>query len=36
MLFADGSVHAIPYAIDPLVFSYLGNIADGQVINADY
>jgi prepilin-type N-terminal cleavage/methylation domain-containing protein/prepilin-type processing-associated H-X9-DG protein len=36
MVFADGSVHALSYSIDPHIFSYLGNIADGQVINADY
>jgi prepilin-type N-terminal cleavage/methylation domain-containing protein/prepilin-type processing-associated H-X9-DG protein len=33
-VFADGSVHSISYAIDPLLFSYLGNKSDGQVINA--
>jgi prepilin-type N-terminal cleavage/methylation domain-containing protein/prepilin-type processing-associated H-X9-DG protein len=32
-VFADGSVHFIPYAIDPKVFSYLGNRSDGQVID---
>ena len=32
---ADGSVRSISYAIDVTVFSYLGNIADGQVINSD-
>jgi prepilin-type N-terminal cleavage/methylation domain-containing protein/prepilin-type processing-associated H-X9-DG protein len=36
MAFADGSVHAISYSIDPLVFSYLGHIADGQVVNPDW
>jgi prepilin-type N-terminal cleavage/methylation domain-containing protein len=30
-VFADGSVHTIPYAIDPRTFSLLGNISDGQV-----
>jgi prepilin-type processing-associated H-X9-DG protein len=36
-VFADGSVRPISYLIDPLVFSYLGNKSDGQVINAsDY
>jgi prepilin-type N-terminal cleavage/methylation domain-containing protein/prepilin-type processing-associated H-X9-DG protein len=33
VLFADGSVRSISYSIDPLVFSYLGNISDGQVID---
>ena len=33
-VFADGSVHSIPYSIDPTVFSYLGNESDGQAINA--
>ena len=32
-VFADGSVHWISYTIDPTVFSYLGNINDGQVIS---
>jgi prepilin-type N-terminal cleavage/methylation domain-containing protein/prepilin-type processing-associated H-X9-DG protein len=32
-LFADGSVHAISYSIDPTLFSYLGNESDGQVID---
>jgi prepilin-type N-terminal cleavage/methylation domain-containing protein/prepilin-type processing-associated H-X9-DG protein len=31
-VFADGSVRAISYAIDPLIFSYMGNMSDGQVI----
>jgi prepilin-type processing-associated H-X9-DG protein/prepilin-type N-terminal cleavage/methylation domain-containing protein len=31
-LFADGSVRPISYTIDPVIFSYLGNKADGQVI----
>jgi prepilin-type N-terminal cleavage/methylation domain-containing protein len=30
-VFADGSVHPISYRIDPLTFSLLGNISDGQV-----
>jgi prepilin-type processing-associated H-X9-DG protein len=34
VLFADGSVHSVVYTIDPLVFSCLGNIADGQAIQA--
>jgi prepilin-type N-terminal cleavage/methylation domain-containing protein/prepilin-type processing-associated H-X9-DG protein len=33
-VFADGSVHSIPYSIDPYTFSYLGNKSDGQVLNA--
>jgi prepilin-type N-terminal cleavage/methylation domain-containing protein len=32
-VFADGSVHAISYAIDPTLFSYLGNISDGQAVS---
>ena len=31
---ADGSVHGISYGIDPTVFGYLGDKADGQVIDA--
>jgi prepilin-type N-terminal cleavage/methylation domain-containing protein/prepilin-type processing-associated H-X9-DG protein len=31
-LFVDGSVQTLSYGINPLVFSYLGNINDGQVI----
>jgi prepilin-type N-terminal cleavage/methylation domain-containing protein/prepilin-type processing-associated H-X9-DG protein len=31
-VFADGSVRGISYAIDPVIFSYLGNRSDGQVI----
>jgi prepilin-type N-terminal cleavage/methylation domain-containing protein/prepilin-type processing-associated H-X9-DG protein len=34
-VFADGSVHSISYAIDPLLFSYLGNKSDGQVISTN-
>jgi prepilin-type processing-associated H-X9-DG protein len=30
---ADGSVRALGYAIDPVAFSYLGNIADGQPLS---
>jgi prepilin-type processing-associated H-X9-DG protein len=33
VVFADGSVRPISYSIDPAVFSYLGNISDGMVIN---
>ena len=33
-VFADGSVRPISYAIDPLLFSYLGNKSDGQAINS--
>jgi prepilin-type N-terminal cleavage/methylation domain-containing protein len=33
MVFADGSVHSISYSIDPLTFSYLGSISDGQVVD---
>jgi prepilin-type N-terminal cleavage/methylation domain-containing protein/prepilin-type processing-associated H-X9-DG protein len=36
-VFADGSVHSISYSINPMVFSYLGNRSDGQVISgSDY
>lgn len=36
-VFADGSVRPISYSIDPIVFSLLGHVSDGQVINAsDY
>jgi prepilin-type N-terminal cleavage/methylation domain-containing protein len=34
-VFGDGSVHGIPYDINPTIFRYLGNIADGQVIPGD-
>ena len=33
-VFADDSVHSISYSIDPTVFSYLGNIADGNTLPA--
>jgi prepilin-type N-terminal cleavage/methylation domain-containing protein/prepilin-type processing-associated H-X9-DG protein len=33
--FADGSVHFLHYSIDPIMFSYLGNKSDGQVISGD-
>ncbi len=35
VVFADGSVRSVKFSIDPTLFSYLGNMADGQVI-ADY
>jgi len=35
-VFADGSIHFIPYSIDPTVFRYLGNRSDGQAIHLDY
>jgi prepilin-type N-terminal cleavage/methylation domain-containing protein/prepilin-type processing-associated H-X9-DG protein len=34
-VFADGSVHFIPYAIDPTTFRYLGNKSDGQAVSSD-
>jgi prepilin-type N-terminal cleavage/methylation domain-containing protein/prepilin-type processing-associated H-X9-DG protein len=34
-VFADGSVRPISYSINEVVFSYLGNKSDGQVINLD-
>jgi prepilin-type N-terminal cleavage/methylation domain-containing protein/prepilin-type processing-associated H-X9-DG protein len=34
IVFADGSVHLLSYAIDPITFSWLGNKSDGQAINA--
>jgi prepilin-type N-terminal cleavage/methylation domain-containing protein len=34
-VYADGSVHFLSYAIDPTVFSYLGNKADGQSLGGD-
>jgi prepilin-type N-terminal cleavage/methylation domain-containing protein/prepilin-type processing-associated H-X9-DG protein len=33
-VFADGSVHTIPYSIDRIVFQNLGNKSDGQVISS--
>jgi prepilin-type N-terminal cleavage/methylation domain-containing protein/prepilin-type processing-associated H-X9-DG protein len=33
VVFADGSVRSLLYTIDPVVFSYLGNKADGQPVN---
>jgi len=35
-VFADGSVRTIPYAINPVIFSYLGDRSDGQVIPGDF
>jgi prepilin-type N-terminal cleavage/methylation domain-containing protein len=35
-VFADGSLHFIPYAIDATVFRYLGNKSDGQAITIDF
>jgi hypothetical protein len=32
MLFCDGSVHQIPYDIDPLVHSYLASRLDGNSV----
>lgn len=34
-VFADGSVRPISYSVSPAVFANLGNVADGQVVNAD-
>ena len=33
-VFADGSVHTLSANIDPQVFQYLGNRADGELISA--
>ena len=35
MVFCDGSVHMIDYAIDPAVHSHLANRADGQSIDSN-
>ena len=36
-VFADGSVRAISYSIDPTIFRHLGDKSDGQVIDgSDY
>jgi prepilin-type processing-associated H-X9-DG protein len=35
VVFADGSVRSISYSINPTVFSYLGNKADGKVIDGN-
>jgi prepilin-type N-terminal cleavage/methylation domain-containing protein len=34
VVFADGSIHSLSYAISPTTFSYLGNKSDGQVVNS--
>jgi prepilin-type N-terminal cleavage/methylation domain-containing protein/prepilin-type processing-associated H-X9-DG protein len=34
-LFADGSVRAIAYTIDPVLFGYIGNKSDGQAVSFD-
>jgi prepilin-type N-terminal cleavage/methylation domain-containing protein/prepilin-type processing-associated H-X9-DG protein len=34
-VFADGSVRPVSYSIDRIIFSYLGNKADGQIIPED-
>jgi prepilin-type N-terminal cleavage/methylation domain-containing protein len=31
-VFADGSVHALPVSIDPVILGYLANISDGSAI----
>jgi prepilin-type processing-associated H-X9-DG protein len=33
-VFADGSVHTLSSSIDPQVFQYLGNRADGELVSA--
>ncbi len=33
-VFCDGSVHTISYTIDSVVYSYLGNRKDGEIIDA--
>jgi prepilin-type N-terminal cleavage/methylation domain-containing protein len=35
-VFADGSVHAIGYTINPTVFQYLGQKDDGHAVPADF
>jgi prepilin-type N-terminal cleavage/methylation domain-containing protein/prepilin-type processing-associated H-X9-DG protein len=35
-VFADGSVHHIPYSVSPGVFNALGHASDGTVINIDF
>jgi prepilin-type N-terminal cleavage/methylation domain-containing protein/prepilin-type processing-associated H-X9-DG protein len=34
-VFADGSVHTIPYGLDPDIFYRLGDISDGEVVDLD-
>jgi prepilin-type processing-associated H-X9-DG protein len=36
VLFADGSVRALFYRIDPTIFSYLGNMDDGQDVSGAF
>jgi hypothetical protein len=33
-VFADGSVHHLVFTIDPVVFSNLGNISDGNIMTS--
>ena len=33
-VFADDSVHSVSYSIDPTIWNYLGNIADGNTLTA--
>jgi prepilin-type N-terminal cleavage/methylation domain-containing protein/prepilin-type processing-associated H-X9-DG protein len=35
-LFADGSVHHVPYSVSPNVFNALGHRSDGGVVNVDF
>jgi prepilin-type N-terminal cleavage/methylation domain-containing protein/prepilin-type processing-associated H-X9-DG protein len=35
MVFADGSVHSIGYAVDVSAFKSLGDVGDGQIVNVD-
>jgi prepilin-type N-terminal cleavage/methylation domain-containing protein/prepilin-type processing-associated H-X9-DG protein len=36
VVFGDGSVRLLSYAISPATFQYLGNRSDGQVLSNDY
>jgi prepilin-type N-terminal cleavage/methylation domain-containing protein/prepilin-type processing-associated H-X9-DG protein len=36
VVFGDGSVRLLSYAISPVTFQYLGNRSDGQVLSNDY